>query len=76
MVYPLTLSFLLMILFFSAIHDSVITTLELNNDLSRIKHWTFQWKISFNPDLNKQAQEVIFSRKLKKVCHPPFTFQQ
>ena len=59
---------------FSVIHDSVITTLELNSDLSRIKQWAFQWKMSFNPDPNKQAQEVIFSRKLKKVCHPPLCF--
>ena len=59
---------------FSVIHDSVITTSELNSDLARIKQWAFQWKMSFNPDLNKQAQEVIFSRKLKKVCHPPLRF--
>ena len=39
---------------FSVIHDSGITTLELN--LSRIKQWAFQWKLSFNPDPNKQAQ--------------------
>ena len=31
--------------------------------------------MSFNPDPNKQAQEVIFSRKLKKVCHPPLSFK-
>ena len=60
---------------FSIIHDSVITTLELNSDLSRIKQWAFQWKMSFNPDPNKAAQEVIFSRKLKKFCRP-FLFQQ
>ena len=30
--------------------------------------------MSFNLDLNKQAQEVIFSRKLKKVSHPPLPF--
>ena len=59
---------------FSVIHDSVITTLELNSDLSRIKQWACQWKMSFNPDPNKQAQEVIFSRKLKKVCHLPLPF--
>ena len=59
---------------FSVIHDSVITTSELNSDLTRIKQWAFQWKMSFNPDLNKQAQEVIFSRKLKKVCHSPLRF--
>ena len=60
--------------FFSVIHDSVITTLELNSDLSRIKQWAFQWKMSFNPDPNKQAQEVIFSTKLKKFCHPSLRF--
>ena len=61
---------------FSVIHDSIITTLELNIHLSRIKQWAFLWKMSVNPDPNKQAQEVFFSRKLKKVCQPPFTFQQ
>ena len=30
--------------------------------------------MSFNPDPNKQAQEAIVSRKLKKVCHPPLHF--
>ena len=27
-----------------------------------------------NPDRSKQAQEIIFSRKLKKVTHPPLLF--
>ena len=30
--------------------------------------------MSFNPDISKQAQEVIFSRKLKKTPHPPLMF--
>ena len=30
--------------------------------------------MSFNPDRNKQAQEVIFSRKLRKVFHPNLSF--
>ena len=55
---------------FSVIHDSVITTLELNSDLQ----WAFQQKMSFNPDPNKQAQEVIFSKKLKIICHPTIHF--
>ena len=59
---------------FSVIHDSVIMTSELNSDLARVKQWACQWKMSFNLDLNKQAQEVIFFRKLKKVCHPPLCF--
>ena len=30
--------------------------------------------MSFNPDPTKQAQEVIFSRKLKTIPHPSVTF--
>ena len=28
-------------------------------------------KINFNPDTTKHAQEVVFSRKLKRKVHPP-----
>ena len=55
---------------FYVFHNSVITTLEFNSNLSRIKQWPFQWKMSFNPDPKKHAQEITFSRKLKKVCQP------
>ena len=34
----------------------------------------FQWKMSFNPDHSKQAQEVIFSHKLKKSAYLPLHF--
>ena len=30
--------------------------------------------MSFNPDRNKQAQEVIFSRKIRKAIHPNLYF--
>ena len=30
--------------------------------------------MAFNPDLNKQAQQIIFSRKIKKTSHPPLNF--
>ena len=55
-------------------HDITISANELNNDLKKISGWAFQWKMSFNPDPSKQAQEVIFSRKLKNVSHPPLVF--
>ena len=48
--------------------------MNLNNDLKKINKWAFQWKMSFNPDPNKQAQEVIFSRKLNKPDHPSLNF--
>ena len=30
--------------------------------------------MSFNPDLFKQAQEVIFTRKVRNVAHSPIFF--
>ena len=36
-----------------------------NSDLAKMCEWSVQWKISFNPDPTKLAQEIIFSRKLK-----------
>ena len=59
---------------FSVTHDITTSANELNNDLKKISDWAFQWKMSFNPDPSKQAQEVIFSRKLKNVSHPPLVF--
>ena len=40
---------------------------ELNNDLQIISNWAFQWKMQFNPDPNKQSQEVhLLDRLLDK----------
>ena len=44
------------------------------NDLKKINKWAFQWKVGLNPDPNKQAQEVIFSRKPNKPNHPSSNF--
>ena len=30
--------------------------------------------MNFDPDANKQSQEVIFSRKIKKNIDPPLVF--
>ena len=55
----------------SVVNDSNISVNELNEDLQKISdnQWDNQWKMCFNPDLNKQANEVIFSRKLNKSSH-------
>ena len=47
---------------------------ELNNDLQIISNWAFQWKMQFNPDPNKQAQEVYFSKKSNNENSLPVTF--
>ena len=46
----------------------------LNSDLLKIQDWTCQWKMSFNPDQTKQAQEIIFSRKKNATTHSPLFF--
>ena len=61
-------------LLFSVINDSNISENELNKDLQKISEWAYKWKMSFNPDLNKQAHKVVFSRKLKRSSHPKIFF--
>ena len=48
---------------FSNANDITISKHELNSDLRKISIWAYQWKMPFNPDVSKQAQEVIFSKK-------------
>ena len=59
---------------FSVIYDVDASSAILNNDLVKIQEWAYNWEMSFYPDRNKQAQEVIFSRKLRKVFHPNLSF--
>ena len=59
---------------FSVVHNVNVSARELNDDLKKINKWAFQWKMSFNPDPSKQAQEIIFSRKIKKLPHPSLVF--
>ena len=55
---------------FSVIFDKGLSGKKLNDDLNRINNWAFEWKLSFNPDPNKQTQEVLSSRKILKSSQP------
>ena len=46
---------------FQVVSDINVSWQTLSKDLNTIQHWTFRWKMSFNPDPAKQAKEVIFS---------------
>ena len=35
--------------------------------MNKINDWAFQWKMNFDRDPDKQAQEEIFSKKLAKL---------
>ena len=46
----------------------------LETDLETIPELGHQWKMVFNPDITKQAEEVIFSVKKNKLDHPLLFF--
>ena len=50
------------------------STDELNSDLKNISDWAWQWKMVFNPDISKQALEIIFSMKRVPSVLPPLVF--
>ena len=41
---------------YSVVNDNDISANELSNDQQKISKWAFKWKMSFSPDLNKQAR--------------------
>ena len=55
---------------FSTVHNPFLPAEIINNDLIKISEKAYQWEMSLNSDPTKQAQEVIFSRKLKKRVRP------
>ena len=61
---------------FFVVKNVDVSNIGLNNDLKKIGEWALQWKMSFNPDPNKQAQELIFSRKVQTTNHPPLFFNE
>ena len=48
---------------FSKVYDIHESASKLNDDLEKLTYRAYQWKMQFNSDPNKPANEVIFSRK-------------
>ena len=59
---------------FSTVFDINKSSEDLNRDLSTVNNWAFLWKMAFNADPNKQATEVVFSRRRKPDNHPALYF--
>ena len=55
-------------------HNKHLSHTNLNKDLANITEWAFQWKMQFNPDPNKQANEVYFTRKTTSHDYLPIIF--
>ena len=61
---------------FSVVNNPAISANELNRDLKIISQWAYQWKMKFNPDLSKQATELLFSCKKNSPNHPSLFFNK
>ena len=61
---------------FSVVQNINSAANNLDRKLMKISDWAFQWKVRFNPEARIQVQEVIFSRKINKIDHPPLYFNQ
>ena len=59
---------------FSIVKDAKMSADELNHDLDLIHQWAHKWKMEFNPDPSKQANEVLFSCKKVHANHPALFF--
>ena len=54
---------------FTIVKDKNESANILNDDVQLISNWAYKWKMLFNPDPKKPAQEVLFSRKSQIQNH-------
>ena len=59
---------------FTVVADSNTAASDMNHDLELIRQWAYDWRMSFNPDPQKQAVELIFSMKRSEMNHPEICF--
>ena len=59
---------------FSVVQNKNNSASQLNNDLDKVSCWAYTWKMSFNPDPSKEAEDVVFSRKCTEEDHFPIYF--
>ena len=57
----------------AVMYEKYVCTNSLNDDLKRLYEWSVKWKMSFNPDLTKPAEEVIFTNR-KMTLYDPVSY--
>ena len=60
---------------FTVVKDPNTAANDMNHDLELIRQWAHNWRMSFNPDPQKQAVKLIFSRKRIEIDHPVILFK-
>ena len=61
---------------FSIVSDPLETANIPNENPDKVRRRAEQWKMAFNPDPTKQAQEVVFSKKPRGSFHPNLYFNK
>ena len=59
---------------FTIVNEPNVASEELNHDLALISHWAHDWRMSFNPHPQKQAIELLSSKKRHQADHPIILF--
>ena len=55
---------------FTQVDDIQSTRTKIERELGTIFSWAYQWMMIFNPDITKQAVEIIFALRTNKFDHP------
>ena len=59
---------------FTVVQEPKAAAEDMNHDLELISQWAHDWRMSFNPDSQKQAVELLLSRKRHEIDHPVIIF--
>ena len=59
---------------FTVAQDPISAANDMNHDLELISQWAHDWRMTFNPDPQKQAVELTFSRRKVIIDHPTISF--
>ena len=59
---------------FTVVRDPNAAANDMNHDLELIRQWAHDWKMSFNPDPQKQAVELLLSKKRTGIDHSVVLF--
>ena len=59
---------------FTVVQQPYTAAEDLNHDLELISKWAHDWRMSFNPDPQKQAVELLLSKKRHEIDHPHIFF--
>ena len=59
---------------FTVVHGPNVASEDMSHDIVLISQWAHDWRMSFNPDPQKQAAELLFSKKRHQVDRPVILF--